>query len=73
MKIHSWGVLLCVMAVGFGCQLKEKKLDQAVHGNDYWQTDYDGKDDSYRMSFNLPLDDLKKSEWVLKKNSSRRK
>lgn len=44
---------------------KRVKFDQSVHGNDFWQTDYDPKTDSYKMSFNLPLDGLKESKWIL--------
>ncbi len=40
------------------------KLDQSVHGNDFWQTDYDASTDSYTMSFNLPLDGLGESQWI---------
>jgi hypothetical protein len=43
---------------------KEVKLDQSVHGNDYWQTDCDGG--IYRMSFNLPVDGKPASRWILK-------
>ena len=44
----------------------EVKLDQAVHGNDFWQTDYDGATDSYKLSFNLPVDGKSTSTWILK-------
>lgn len=47
---------------------KEVKLDQAVHGHDFWQTDYDVKSNSFKITFNLPLDGLARSKWVLKKN-----
>lgn len=29
-------------------------VDQAVHGNDYWQTRYDGAVGSYELTFNVP-------------------
>ncbi|MGJ8672712.1 LamG domain-containing protein [Rubritalea sp.] len=45
------------------------KLDQAVHGNDFWQTDYDAASKSYSRVYNLPLDGLESSEWVLKKDA----
>jgi len=45
---------------------KEVKLDQSVHGNDFWQTDYDVKTNRFKMTFNLPLDGLKKSKWKLR-------
>ena len=43
------------------------QFDQSVHGNDYWQTDYDSTTNSYKMTFNLPLDELKESKWILTK------
>ena len=46
---------------------KEVLLDQSIHGNDYWQTDYDAASDSYTMTFNLPLDGKASSKWHLKK------
>ena len=44
-------------------------LDQSVHGNDYWQTVYDARSNTYQMSFNLPLDGLESSRWVLKQTN----
>jgi hypothetical protein len=41
-------------------------LDQSVHGNDCWQTTYDAGSNTYQMGFNLPLDDVESSRWVLK-------
>ncbi len=43
-------------------------LDQAVHGNDFWQTDHDPGSGTYRLSYNLPLDGKPTSRWVLKRN-----
>ncbi len=43
------------------------KLDQAVHGNDYWQTDYDPATGLYQLKFNLPLDGKKTSHWIFKR------
>ncbi|TWU34313.1 hypothetical protein [Novipirellula artificiosorum] len=40
-------------------------FDQAVHGNDFWQTDFDIASGTYNMTFNLPLDESKESEWIL--------
>jgi hypothetical protein len=40
-------------------------FDQSVHGSDYWQTDYDPATTSYKMTFNLPLDELEESTWIL--------
>ncbi len=46
---------------------KRLKLDQSVHGNDFWQTDYDAATNTFKMSFNLPLDGFDESQWVLLK------
>ncbi|MDA3924485.1 MAG: hypothetical protein PF904_07295 [Kiritimatiellae bacterium] len=46
---------------------KEVQLDQSIHGNDFWQTDYDAATDTYKMTFNLPLDGLPHSEWLLRR------
>jgi hypothetical protein len=43
----------------------ETKRDQSVHGNDFWQADYDAGTDTYRMSFNLPLDHKPAPRWAL--------
>lgn len=40
-------------------------LDQSVHGNDFWQTDYDAESGTYRVSFNLVLDGSGETTWVL--------
>jgi hypothetical protein len=44
-------------------------LDQSVHGNDFWQTVYDTGTNIYQMSFNLPLDGVESSKWVLKRTN----
>ena len=49
---------------------EELKLDQSVHGNDFWQTDHDAATDSYQMTFNLPVDGKLKSQWVLKQENN---
>lgn len=45
---------------------KERKFDQSVHGNDYWQSEYDAATDTYKLTFNLLLDRLPFSAWVLR-------
>ena len=45
---------------------KEIKLDQSVHGNDFWQTDYDEGARTYTLTYNLPLDGKASSTWQLK-------
>ena len=44
---------------------KRRKFDQSVHGNDFWQTDFEPSTKTYTLTFNLPLDRLKQSRWVL--------
>ena len=40
---------------GYSLWLDERRVDQSVHGNDFWQTDYDPASQRWRMTFNLPL------------------
>ena len=40
-------------------------LDQSAHDNDFWQTDYDAESGIYKMSFNLPLDGVEETTWLL--------
>jgi hypothetical protein len=44
-------------------------LDQSVHGNDFWQTDFDAKSNSFKMTFNLPLDQGGSTEWLLRRST----
>lgn len=54
-----------------GCTLfkvvkgKHMKFDQSVHGNDFWQSDYDPLTETYKVTYNLPLDAALESKWVL--------
>jgi hypothetical protein len=43
---------------------ERQRLDQSVHGHDFWQTDCDAVTKTYSASFNLPLDGLKRSQWL---------
>ena len=44
---------------------KEIRLDQSVHGNDFWQADYDEIAHTYTLTYNLPLDNKPTSTWRL--------
>ena len=33
-----------------------RKVDQSVHGNDFWQTDYDAADGTWEITYSVPLD-----------------
>ena len=46
---------------------KTERLDQAVHGNDFWETSFDPDSKTYALTYNLPLDDKTESTWILKK------
>ena len=35
---------------------EETRLDQSIHGNDFWQTDYDAATGTWRQTYNVPLD-----------------
>ncbi|TWU38866.1 hypothetical protein Q31b_39440 [Novipirellula aureliae] len=48
---------------------KRIRFDQSIHGHDFWQTDYNAATDSYKVTFNLPLDELEESQWVLVQES----
>ena len=41
---------------GFELLVDGQPLDQAVHGNDSWQTDYDEIRQQWRLTFNVPRD-----------------
>lgn len=42
------------------------ELNQAVKGNDFWQTDYNSTSHTYSLTYNLPLDGKPASRWILK-------
>ena len=41
-------------------------FDQSVHGNDFWQTDFDVKANRFQRTYNLPLDSGGSTEWLLR-------
>ncbi|HPA18433.1 MAG TPA: metallophosphoesterase [Verrucomicrobiae bacterium] len=40
---------------GYALEINGRRLDQAVHGNDFWQTDYDPGTGTWQMTFNVPV------------------
>jgi hypothetical protein len=46
---------------------RSNPLDQSVHGNDFWQTDWDPSRNTYSQTYNLPLDGSPESTWVLRR------
>jgi hypothetical protein len=33
-----------------------RRVDQAIHGRDFWQTDFDTTSKTWLLSFNVPVD-----------------
>jgi hypothetical protein len=42
---------------GYTLLLDGQPVDQSVHGNDFWQTDYDPTQRRWEITYNVPLDD----------------
>ena len=42
---------------GYSLLLDGQPVDQSVHGNDFWQTDYDPTPHRWEITYNVPLDD----------------
>lgn len=55
------GLELCQVVDG-----REIKFSQEVHGNDFWQVDYDEGSRTYRLTYNLPVGGQMPSVWRLK-------
>ena len=41
---------------GYTLTINDEPLDQSVHGNDFWQTDYDADTKKWSQTFNVPVD-----------------
>ena len=39
---------------GYSLLVDGKKVDQSVHGNDFWQTDYDPVSGKWSQTYNIP-------------------
>ena len=44
---------------GYELRVNGGPFSQSIHGNDYWQTDYDPSTKSWSQTFNLPRNDLR--------------
>lgn len=44
-----------------------ERLEQSVHGNDFWETTFDPDSKTYALTYNLPLDDQPETVWIMKK------
>ncbi len=40
---------------GYALFLDDQRVDQSVHGNDFWQTDYDPAEGRWSLTFNVPV------------------
>ena len=40
---------------GYSLLINGKKLDQSIHGKDYWQTDYDQETSTWSITYNVPI------------------
>jgi hypothetical protein len=56
---------------GFELLVDDQPLNQAVHGNDFWQTVYDPKTATWRITYNLPRDGMGKTRLEFRPVSSR--
>jgi len=56
----------------FRLLLDGEPLNQAVHGNDFWQTDYDPIRQEWRITYNLPRDGPGTSRLELRHGDSQR-
>lgn len=54
---------------GYALAIDGKTLDQSVHGNDFWQTDYDASTKTWSQTFNVPITDGEAHEIALKANT----
>ena len=42
-------------ATGYELRVDGKVVDQSVHGNDFWQTDYDPESRRWSRTYTIPL------------------
>ena len=52
---------------GFELLVDGRALNQAVHGNDFWQTDYDPQSSKWRITYNIPRDQQGSSRLELRR------
>ena len=56
---------------GFDLWLDGGRLDQSVHGNDFWQAEFDEIRQQWRLTFNVPRDGCGQSRLELRKRKPR--
>ena len=44
---------------GYALFIDDQPLNQSIHGNDFWQADYDAESKTWSQTFNVPMDDAK--------------
>ena len=52
---------------GYELLVDGRPLNQAIHGNDFWQTDYDSEHKKWRITYNILRDDQRPSRLELRK------
>ena len=57
---------------GYELKVNGEVLDQTVHGNDFWQTDYDAETRTWSRTYNLPRDGRRKAKIAFGRNFSGR-
>ena len=43
----------------FTLSIDDQRCDQSIHGNDFWQTDYDAASQQWSRTYNIPIYDAK--------------
>lgn len=51
---------------GFALWLDDRRVDQSIHGNDFWQTDYDSDRQQWRMTYNVALESSNRRRQTLR-------
>ena len=44
------------LSQGYALFINDQPLNQSIHGNDFWQTDYDAESKTWSQTFNVPMD-----------------
>ncbi len=47
------------LSQGYALFIDDQPLNQSIHGNDFWQTDYEAESKTWSQTFNVPMDDAK--------------
>jgi lysophospholipase L1-like esterase len=56
---------------GYTLYLDDRAVNQSIHGNDFWQTDFDAATKSWSQTYNIPIDDTKPHTLRFKRTKAR--